>query len=60
MPGLEEVLRSFGVEEPWMQASFFLRQNGRLDDRRPLDALREGDVEAVKRAASAYGEHGAE
>lgn len=60
LPGLEEVLESFGVEEPWMRASFFLRRNGRLDDRRPLDVLREGEMEAVKRAARAYGEHGAE
>lgn len=52
--GLEEVLESFGVEEPWMRASFFLRRNGRLD------VLREGEMEAVKRAARAYGEHGAE
>lgn len=59
-PGLEEVLGSFGVEDPWMRAAFFLRQNGRLDDKRPLDALRDGEIEAVKRAARAYGEHGAE
>jgi len=58
--GLEEVLRSFGVEEAWMKASFFLRQNGRLGDKRPLDALRDGEIEAVERAARAYGEHGAE
>ena len=60
LPGLEEVLGSCGVEDPWMRASFCLRQNGRLDDRRPLDILREGDAEAVKLAARAYGEHGAE
>lgn len=58
--GLEEVLDSFGVEEAWMKASFFLRQNGRLGDKRPLDALRDGEIEAVERAARAYGEHGAE
>jgi hypothetical protein len=58
--GLEEVLGSFGVEDAWMKASFFLRQNGRLGDQRPLDALRDGEIEAVEGAARAYGEHGAE
>jgi hypothetical protein len=60
LPGLEEVLGSFGVEDAWMRASFFLRQNGRLGDKRPLDALREGEIEAVECAVRAYGEHGAE
>lgn len=58
--GLEEVLGSFGVEDAWMRASFFLRENGRLDDKRPLDALRDGEIKGVERAACAYGEHGAE
>jgi excisionase family DNA binding protein len=31
--GLEEVLGSFGVEDAWMIASFFLGQNGRLGDK---------------------------
>ena len=48
------------MEDAWMRASFFLRQNGRLDDKRPLDALRDGEIEAVERAARAYGEHCAE
>ncbi|MBA2713352.1 MAG: hypothetical protein H0U55_07345 [Rubrobacteraceae bacterium] len=60
LAGLEEVLGSFGVEDAWMRASYFLRENGRLDDERPLDVLREGDIEGVERAARAYGEHGAE
>jgi len=60
LQGLEEVLGSFGVEDAWMRVSFFLRQNGRLGDKRPLDVLRDGEIEAVERAARAYGEHGAE
>jgi len=60
LAGLEEVLGSFGVEDAWMRASYFLRKNGRLDDKRPLDALRDGEIESVERAARAYGEHGAE
>jgi len=58
--GFEDVLSSFGVEDPWMRASFFLSGDARLGGERPLDRLRRGDVEAVKRAAAAYGVHGAD
>ncbi len=56
LPGFEEVLNVFGVEDPWMRAAFFLGGNARLGGERPLDELRRGNVEAVKRAASSYGE----
>lgn len=56
LPGFEEVLEVFGVEDPWMRAAFFLGGNARLGGERPLDELRRGNVEAVKRAASAHGE----
>src|SRR5215207_7044940 len=46
LQGLEEVLGSFGVEDAWMRVSFFLRQYGRLGDKRPLDVLRDGEIEA--------------
>ena len=49
------VLGSFGVEAAWMRASFFLRHNGRLGDKKPIDALRDGEVEAVERAARLRG-----
>lgn len=58
--GLPEVLASFGVEDGWMRLSFMLSRNERLGGRRPLDALRHGESEAVRLAASAYGEHAAE
>lgn len=58
VPGLEEVLGSFCVEDPWMQAAFMLGGNERLRGERPLDALREGFVEDVARAARSVGEHG--
>ena len=57
VPGLERVLQSFSLRSPWMQAEFMLAPEDRLGDRRPLDALKAGEVEAVARAASAYGEH---
>jgi hypothetical protein len=56
LAGFEEVLKVFGVEDPWMRAAFFLGGNARLGGERPLDELRRGNVEAVKRAASAHGE----
>ncbi len=57
VPGLREVLRAFAaVEDPWMRANFLLTGDPRLGGRRPIDVLREdGDVEAVKAAAAAYG-----
>lgn len=57
LPGFEEVLGAFGVEDPWMRAAFFLGGNARLGGKRPLDDLREGSAEAVEDAARAYGEH---
>lgn len=60
VPGLTRVLRSFSVENPWMQAEFMLAPNARLGEKSPLNALRDGEVEAAARAASSYGMHGAE
>lgn len=57
LPGFEEVLGAFGVEDPWMRAAFFLGGNTRLGGKRPLDKLKEGNAEVVKDAARAYGEH---
>lgn len=57
LPGFEEVLAVFGVEDPWMRAAFFLGGNTRLGGKRPLDELKESNVETVKDAARSYGEH---
>ena len=57
--GLEKVLTSFVVENPWTKLSFFLTGDPRLGGRTPIDALRAEEVEAVRRAAASYGEHGA-
>lgn len=59
LPGLEAVLERLADHDPWMQGRFFLMANQRLGDRRPLDELRQGNVEAVIAAAAVYGEHGA-
>lgn len=58
LPGLEKVLAALRVS-PWAQAAWLLSEDARLGDRRPLDVLRAGEVDAVLRAAAAYGEQGA-
>jgi hypothetical protein len=56
LPGIETIFRNIGVDDPWMQAAYFLSGELLLDGQTPLDVLRRGDVEAVRRAAAAYGE----
>lgn len=58
LPGLEDVLADLRDHDPLMQAAFMLNPNLRLDERTALQALREGDLQQVQRAAKAYGEHG--
>ena len=57
--GLEEVLAELKDHDPWMRVQFMLQPNSRLNDRTPLEALREGDIASVRAAARALGEHGA-
>ena len=59
LDGLKEVLDALSGHDPWMQSIFFANGNDRLNHRTPLDALRQGETDAVVRAAEAYGEQGA-
>ncbi|MCA9523378.1 MAG: hypothetical protein KC609_20530 [Myxococcales bacterium] len=59
LPGLEAVLGELSEHDAWMKVAFFLSENARLEGRRPLDGLREGETARVRQAARAYGEHGA-
>jgi hypothetical protein len=59
LPGLEEVLAELQGHGRWMQAAFMLSGDARLGGETPLAELRRGHVEAVRRAARAYGEQGA-
>ncbi len=59
LPGLEAVLVDLREHDPWMQAGFFLNGHTRLGGKPPVAELRRGHVEAVRRAARAYGEQGA-
>jgi hypothetical protein len=62
--GLREIQQVLGDGDGdvWTLVAFILAPNSRLNDETPLSLLRRGhdhDVEAVLRAARAYGEHGA-
>ncbi len=59
VPGLEDVLGALRQHDPWSQVIFMLSSNDRLDGVTPLEALRKGQTEDVKIAASLFGEHGA-
>ena len=58
LDGFEDVLAEFSLPDPWTRAAFFLSENTLLDGSRPLDELRRGNVQAVRRAAWALGEQG--
>lgn len=55
--GLSRVIAAVKDASGWMVLVFLLSPEERLRDRRPLDALRTGEIDAVARVASAYGEH---
>ena len=55
--GLEEVLAELRVSGP-EAVDWFLSADPRLQGRRPLEALRDGEARAVARAAAGYGETG--
>lgn len=58
--GLAQVLSAFAEDvDPWMRLAFLVTANDALGGEPPLDLLRRGEVEAVVRAATIYGEHGA-
>lgn len=58
LPGLSAVLKSLDPTlGPWMTLAFFVEGHVALDGRSPLQALRDGDLEAVLRAARTQGQH---
>ena len=59
LPGLEDVLAELSLPDPWTQAAFFLSPNTYLGGQRPIDELRRGNLDEVRRAAWAMGEQGA-
>jgi len=65
LPGLRELRQVLDDSDGdvWTLVAFVLAPNSRLDGEAPLSLLRrgrDGDVQAILRAARAYGEHGAD
>lgn len=58
LPGLAKVLRAMQIKSPWMRLNFFLMKHDSLSGRRPIEALSEGDIDAVVQATAGFGEHG--
>jgi hypothetical protein len=59
VPGLQEFLNAFTLEDPWAQLAVLLSPSPRLEGWSPLQALRAGRIEDAVAVAAAYGEHGA-
>jgi len=62
IPNLSSILAALGADDPLIQLSFFLNPLGILDDKTPLEILRENresQFELILTAARGYGEHGA-
>lgn len=59
LDGFPEVLAALGDTPGFGAMRFFLAGADRLGGRRPLDALRKGDLSGALRAAKTFGEHGA-
>jgi hypothetical protein len=59
LDGLEAVLKNLSALDPWMQLRFFTSPHERLGSRTPIEALENGRVDEVVKAASGYGEQGA-
>ena len=57
--GLKEVREALGSTSPWMLLNFLVNPEARLDNRKPIDLLRAGKLEAVVEAARHLGIQGA-
>lgn len=56
--GLEEVLADLREFSPWMQLAYLMNANTSLDESTPLEEMRKGNIDKVRRAALSYGEQG--
>jgi hypothetical protein len=56
--GLADVQRALKYSSPWSVLNFLLNESDGLDGRRPIDLLREGEVERVVEVARATGSLG--
>lgn len=58
LPGLNRTLQALVHKDPWRRLLFFVSANFLLENQRPLDILRSGDIEAVVHAALSHGQQG--
>jgi len=59
VPGIIEIFEILEDADPWTKVIFFLGHDNAVGGKRPVDLLRKGKHEEVKRAARTYGHHGA-
>jgi hypothetical protein len=57
--GLREVRDALPSRSPWMMLNFLVNPDARLQQRRPIDLLKAGEVGSVIEAAKRLGEQGA-
>jgi len=57
--GLKDVQKALGFSSPWAVLNFLVNENDYLNRRRPIDALRQGEIEPVITAATSIGVQGA-
>jgi hypothetical protein len=57
--GLKRVREALPTENPWVVLNFLVHPDVRLGGRKPIELLREGEVDLVVQAASAMGNQGA-
>ncbi len=57
--GLKEVQETLGYSSPWAVLNFLVNRDDGLNDERPIDALRRGEVNRVLESARRIGVQGA-
>ena len=57
--GLKEVREALGTKSPWMFLNFLINAEPRLGDKKPIDLLRAGKLDAVLEVARRVGVQGA-
>lgn len=57
VPGLKDVQEALPTRNPWAVLNFLVRPDDRLDGRKPIEVLLNGDVDLVVSAARSMGEH---
>lgn len=59
LPGLDEVIGEFTVNSAWTQLYVLISNDPALSGRSPVEALKDGDIEAARQVVQGYGEQGA-